>query len=118
MKTFCFFESNELKPSFEVIPLGFSFFALFFGPLWGLANKLWSISFVWILSSITIYFASKILFYSSFFFLTILTSNLFWGIYGRDMLIQFLIKKNYLPKKIISSDSEKNAVIIFLSEKM
>ena len=118
MKTFCFFESNELEPSFEVIPLGFSFFALFFGPFWGLANKLWFISFVWILSFILIFFISKIFFYSSFFFLTILISSFFWGIYGRDMLIQFLIKKNYLPKKIISSDSEKNAVIIFLSEKM
>jgi len=54
---------------------------------------------------------------NSFFYFVFFSSNIFWGVFARDLHIQKLIDKNYNPEKLIPANSKKNALLIFLSER-
>ena len=52
--------------------------------------------------------------YSSDFTLGfILISNIFWGFFGKDLLIQKYLKNNYSPQNIINASSEEKALLIY-----
>ena len=50
------------------------------------------------------------------FFFFILVSATFWGFFGKDLYIQKLISLNYKPTDIVTSNSPKKAILIFLSK--
>ena len=43
----------------------------------------------------------------------ILISNIFWGCFGKDLLIQKYLKNNYSPQNIINASSEEKALLIY-----
>ena len=46
----------------------------------------------------------------------ILISNIFWGFFGKDIYIQKLLNKNYLPKSVLNAPSREKALIIYFAE--
>ena len=43
----------------------------------------------------------------------ILFSNIFWGFFGKDLLIQKYLKNNYSPQNIINASSKEKALLIY-----
>ena len=115
MLTFCILKNN-LDKNFIVAETGFSIFAFFLGPIWGVFRKLWLYSFIGIFFLII---SSYILerFQASYLFICFsLISSFFWGKFARDLYIQDLISKNFAPIKHINAESKETAFIKFLSE--
>ena len=87
---------------------GFSRISFILGLFWGLSKGLWgpvviNFSLISILSV-----------YSSDFTLGfIVISNIFWGFFGKDLLIQKYLKNNYSPQNIINASSEEKALLIY-----
>ncbi len=92
MQTFFIFTKKE-HPT-KVIDNSFSKISFVFGLFWGLNKGLWipvSVNF-------TLGF--------------IVISNIFWGFFGKDLLIQKYLKKNYSPQNIVNASSEEKALLI------
>ncbi len=53
---------------------------------------------------------------NNFFYFVFFSSNVFWGIFARDLYIQKLLDNKYYAEKMIVADSKKKALLIFLSE--
>ena len=105
MQTFFIFTKKE-HPT-KAIDNSFSKISFIFGFFWGLNKGLWIpviINFILLL----------ILGFYSPNFLTgfILLSNIFWGFFGKDLLIQKYLKKNYSPQNIVNASSEEKALLI------
>ncbi len=87
---------------------GFCRTSFILGLFWGLNKGLWgpvaiNFSLILIMS-----------FYSSD--LTtglVLFSNIFWGFFGKDLLIQKFLKNNYSPQNIINASSKEKALLIY-----
>ena len=106
MRTFFIFTKKE-HPT-KVIDNSFSKISFFLGLFWGLYKGLWIpviINFV-LLLILNFYFAN---------FLTefILLSNIFWGFFGKDLLIQKYLKNNYSPQNVINASSKEKALLIY-----
>ena len=48
----------------------------------------------------------------------ILISNFFWGFFGKDLYIQKLLSKDYLPRRALNAPTREKALIIYLAEKI
>ncbi len=114
-KIFCILSKPNDK-LIEITPLGFSWLIFFFGPIWAVINNLWRVFLIWLLLTFSIIFISKT-FSSSLIYVFLFISSTLWGFFGRDLLIQKLISKNYNPIKLVNASNEKNALLTFLSEK-
>tara|TARA_Y100000589_G_scaffold302412_1_gene313975 strand:+ start:641 stop:991 length:351 start_codon:yes stop_codon:yes gene_type:complete len=114
-KTFCILKSKKSPVNIEIIPIGFSWLAFFFGPLWALTYKLWKDFLIWFVLLLFVFLLSKYFLATPFFFLIL--SSFFWGFFAKDILIQNLIKKKFQPVRIVTASNEKNALLTFLSEK-
>ena len=106
MRTFFIFTKKECPT--KAIDNGFSKISFAFGLFWGLNKELWlpvSINFSLLLI---------LSFYSSDFLTGfILFSNIFWGFFGKDLLIQKYLEKNYSPKNIVNAASKEKALLIY-----
>ena len=78
---------------------------------WGACKGIWVASFINLLIIFITYFSS-----TSFLFITIISSNIFWGFFGKDLYIQKLLRKTYIPKKILHAPSKEKALLIYLEE--
>ena len=105
MRTFFIFTKKD-HPT-KVIDNSFSKVSFVFGLFWGLNKGLW-------IPVIVNFALLLILSFYSADFLTgfILLSNIFWGFFGKDLLIQKYLKKNYYPQNIINASSEDKALLI------
>ena len=106
MQTFFIF--TKKKYPIKVLDNGFSRVLLILGLLWGIYKGLWFpvlINFS-LISILTIYS-------SDFTVGFILISNIFWGYFGKDLLIQKYLKNNYSPQNIINASSEEKALLIY-----
>ena len=106
MQTFFIF--TKKKNPIKVMDNGFSRVSFILGLFWGLNKGLWGPV---IINSSLILIIS---FYSSD--LTtglILFSNIFWGFFGKDLLIQKFLKNNYSPQNIINASSKEKALLIY-----
>ena len=105
MRTFFIFTKKE-HPT-KAIDNGFSKISFAFGLFWGLNKGLWlpvSINFLLLLI---------LSFYSSDFLTGfILFSNIYWGFFGKDLLIQKYLEQNYSPENIVSANSKEKALLI------
>ena len=103
----------------EIVKIGFSWKAFFFNFVWGLSHKIWFFSSIWLsifLVLITCLFLSLISISSVLFYLVF--SSLFWVIYGNDILLFYLVKKEkYIPKKMISSTNFSIAFYSYFLER-
>ncbi len=43
----------------------------------------------------------------------ILLSNIFWGFFGKDLLIQKYLKNNYSPQNVINASTKDKALLIY-----
>ena len=111
MKTYFIFQNNLKRPDLKALDNGFSFFALIFGPIWGLIKGLWFFSLI----NLSFMLFIKI-FYDDFLVQLIFFSNLFWGFLGKDLCIQNLIDSNYTAQKVISASSHKKALLTYFSD--
>ena len=106
MQTFFIFTKKKYPT--KVIDNGFSRVLLILGLLWGLYKGLW------IPVLINVSLISILTIYSSDFTVGfILISNIFWGCFGKDLLIQKYLKNNYSPQNIINASSEEKALLIY-----
>ena len=116
MTTFCILEKNN---EMEIVKIGFSWKAFFFNFVWGLSHKIWFFSSIWLsifIALITSSFLSLISIDSFLFYLVF--SSFFWGIYGNDILLFYLVKKDkYIPKKMISSSNLATAFYSYFLER-
>ena len=116
MTTFCILEK---KNEMEIVKIGFSWKAFFFNFVWGLSHKIWFFSSIWLsifLVLITGLFLSLITI--NFVLLYWVFSSFFWGIYGNDILLFYLVKKEkYIPRKMISSTNLSTAFYSYLLER-
>tara|TARA_X000001036_G_C20493562_1_gene730804 strand:+ start:23 stop:364 length:342 start_codon:yes stop_codon:yes gene_type:complete len=110
METFYIFQSKSNKRP-VASDYGFNLLALFLGPIWGYLNQIWFISTLNILILVQLIYINQ-----SLGILIIILSNIYWGFFGKDLLIQLLIKKKFFPQKIINAPSKKKALVIYLSE--
>ena len=109
MSSFCVLE-NSSKSEIEIIKIGFSWKAFFFTFFWGFANKLWVISFIYLIILFLLGFALD----NRFFYLYVLISSLFWGIYGNDILINYYNQKlKFKVVKLTSASSQNNAFFTY-----
>ncbi len=110
MQTFFIF--TKRKRPIKVIDCGFSKIPFILGLFWGLNKELWApvminISLILILSV-----------YSSDFTIgSFLISNIFWGFFGKDLLIQKYLRNNYSPQNIINASSKEKALLIYQAER-
>ena len=111
MKTYFIFQNNFKKKDLRALDNGFSFFALIFGPIWGLIKGLWFFSVINLCFMIFL----KV-FYDNFLVQLIFFSNIFWGVLGKDLYIQNLIDSNYTAQKVISASSDKKALLTYFSD--
>ena len=100
MQTFFIF--TKKKHPTKVMDNGFSRVSFIFGLFWGLNKGLWlpvmiNFSLILILS----FYSSDLL--TGF----ILFSNIFWGFFGKDLLIQKYLKNNYSPQNIVNASSKR-----------
>ena len=105
MQTFFIF--TKKKYPIKVMDNGFSRVSFILGLFWGLSKGLWG--------PVVINFSliSILSLYSSDFTLGfIIISNIFWGFFGKDLLIQKYLKKNYSPQNIVNASSEEKALLI------
>ncbi len=107
---------EKKNDNLEVVETGFSYFALLYGPLWAAYHSLWLAFFSGLITLFIFVLILDYLNMDNFFFLIFLTSNIFWGIFGRDIHIQKYLRKKYYPVKIISASSKKKALIKYLTE--
>ena len=118
MNTYCVFKNCNDNDDLRISRVGFSFWALLTGPIWGVFSKLWVFSF---LSFFLIFFSIFLSFWfenlEGYYYIVLIITNLFWGIFARDMYMQQLIKEDYSPLRFITANSKKNAMLIFLSER-
>ena len=109
-----------LKNSFDkdliVVETGFSIFAFFLGPIWGLYRKLWVYSSVGIAFLSYCNFILSVYDLNYLFILSLVTSSLFWGKFARDLYIQKLIAVKFKPLKHVVANSKEDAIIQFLTE--
>ena len=115
MLTFCILKNN-LHKNIIVTETGFSILAFFLGPVWGGIKKLWLYSLIGVFFLVISSFILEIFNASYLFVFYLLVSCFFWGKFARDLYIQDLISKNFLPIKHINADSKENALIQFLTE--
>tara|TARA_E500000331_G_C16973713_1_gene590408 strand:- start:5 stop:361 length:357 start_codon:yes stop_codon:yes gene_type:complete len=106
MQTFFIF--TKKKHPIKVMDCGFSKISFILGLFWGLNKELWApvminFSLILILS----------LYSPGFIIGFILISNIFWGFFGKDLLIQKYLKKNYSPQNIINASSKETALLIY-----
>ena len=95
MRTFFIFTKKE-HPT-KVIDNNFSKISFVFGLFWGLNKGLWGPVIVnFVLFLILSFYSADLL--TGFIFL----SNIFWGFFGKDLLIQ-----KYLKKKLFSTKYSK-----------
>ena len=115
MITYCILK-NSLDKDLIVVKTGFSIFAFFLGPIWGLLRKLWVYSALGIafLSYCNFILSVYDLKYS--FVIASIASSLFWGKFARDLYIQQLIKRKFKPLKHVVANSREDAIIKFLTE--
>ena len=115
MITYCILKNNSNK-DLIVVKTGFSIFAFFLGPIWGLFRKLWVYSALGVafLSYCNFILSVSDLKYS--FVIASIASSLFWGKFARDLYIQRLIKRKFKPLKHIVANSKEDAIIKFLTE--
>tara|TARA_B100000963_G_scaffold326750_1_gene314046 strand:+ start:2074 stop:2406 length:333 start_codon:yes stop_codon:yes gene_type:complete len=110
MQTFFIFTKKN-HPT-KVMDNGFSKLSFFLGLFWGLNKGLWgpvlvNFSLILILSV-----------YSSDFIVGfILISNIFWGFFGKDLLIQKYLKDNYSPQNIINASTKEKALLTYQAQK-
>ena len=106
MQTFFIFIKK--KHPIKVMDNGFSRISFVLGLFWGLNKGLWGpvvVNFSLIL--ITSFYSSNLT--AGF----ILFSNIFWGFFGKDLLIQKYLKNNYSPHNIINASSREKALLIY-----
>ena len=106
MRTFFIFTKKE-HPT-KVIDNSFSKISFVFGLFWGLNKGLW----------IPVIVNFTLLLILSFFFADLLTgfillSNIFWGFFGKDLLIQKYLKNNYSPQNVINASTKDKALLIY-----
>ncbi len=111
MNTYFIFKNNLKNDDYMALANGFSFYALVFGPFWGLITGLWVFSIV----NLSLILFLQI-FFNEFLVLLMFFSNLFWGLLGKDLHIQNLISSNYTAKSIIVASSHKKALLTYFSE--
>ena len=117
MKCFCIFEKTNITDDVRVSQIGFSWYAFFFGPLWGLTNRVLDFSIVWIIFILLTQIIAQETIPGNFFTIVLFCSNLFWGFFGRDLKIQKMLDEQYKPKKLVNAKSTNLALAIYLSEK-
>ena len=111
MESFFILKSTSKSKRVIAAKNGFSFYFLFLGPILGIFKGLWMEVFISIIFIyLAIYLAPELSFFS------ILISSIFWGFFGKDLYIQKLLKLNYMPEDIITSESSKKAILIFSSK--
>ena len=115
MITYCILKKS-LDKDLIVVETGFSIFAFFLGPIWGLFRKLWVYSTIGIAFLSYCNFILLVYDLKYFFVLGSLASSLFWGKFARDLYIQKLIKKRFKPLKHVVANSKEDAIIQFLTE--
>ena len=106
MRTFFIFTKKE-HPT-KAIDNSFSKVSLVFGLFWGLNKGLWI--------PVILNFALLLIlgFYSTDFLTgVILLSNIFWGFFGKDLLIQKYLKHNYSPQNVINASTKEKALLIY-----
>ena len=111
MKTYFIFKNNLKDKDFRALDNGFCYFALIFGPFWGLIKGLWFYSLI----NLSIMCCLEI-FYKESLIIFIFFSQLFWAFLGKDLLIQNLIVSNFTVKKVITASSNKKALLTYFSE--
>ena len=93
METFYIFQNKDNKKP-VASDYGFNMLALFLGPIWGYLNQ------IWFLSTLNILILAQLIYINqSLGILVITLSNVFWGFFGKDLLIQLLIKKKIFSTK-------------------
>ena len=103
-----FFIFTKKKYPTKVMDNGFSRVSFILGLFWGLNKGLW----VPVLINFSLILILSI--YSSEFTIGfLLISNIFWGFFGKDLLIQKYLKNNYSPQNIINASSEEKALLIY-----
>ena len=115
MITYCILK-NSLDKDLIVVKTGFSIFAFFLGPIWGLFRKLWAYSIIGIAFLSYCNFILSVHDLKYFFVLSSIASSFFWGKFARDLYIQKLIKMKFKPLKHIVANSKEDAIIQFLTE--
>ena len=116
MLTYCILKNKKTEASIKIEETGFSFFAFFFGPIWGLYKTLWRDSLIGIVLLIIFRIVLEKMGFISFFFFIALFSSIFWGFFARDLYIQNLIRKDFFPVKLVSAHSKESAMLKYLSE--
>lgn len=104
------------KNNYEAIETGFSYFALIYGPLWVAFHSLWAHFAIGVFSLFCIIGILVNFELQSFIMFTIFLFNLFWGFFGRDLLVYKFLENEFYPVKLIGASSRKNAMIKYLSE--
>ena len=109
MSSFCVLE-NSSKGEIEIIKIGFSWKAFFLTFFWGFANKLWVISFIYLIILCFLGFALD----DGLFYFYIFISSIFWGIYGNDILINYYNQQlKFEIVKLTSASNQNNAFFIY-----
>ena len=87
---------------------GFSRVSFILGLFWGLSKGLWGpVVINFSLISILSFLSSD---YTVGF---IIISNIFWGFFGKDLLIQKYLKHNYSPQNVINASTKEKALLIY-----
>ena len=87
---------------------GFSRVSFILGLFWGLSKGLWGpVVINFSLISILSFLSSD---YTVGF---IIISNIFWGFFGKDLLIQKYLKNNYSPQNVINASTKDKALLIY-----
>ena len=110
MRTFFIFTKKE-HPT-KAIDNNFCKISFVFGLFWGLNKGLWIPVIVNLALLLILNFYSADLL-TGFIFL----SNIFWGFFGKDLLIQKYLRNNYSPQNIINASSKEKALLIYQAEK-
>lgn len=109
MSFFCVLKNNSTR-EIEIIKIGFSWKAFFLTFIWGLANKLWLISAIYLIISCLFWFVLD----NGLFYFFIVVSSVFWGAYGNDSILNYYNKKlNFDVVKLTSAPNANNAFFIF-----
>ena len=106
MQTFFIF--TKKKHPTKVLDNGFSKAPFILGLFWALNKRLWVPAMI-NFSLILILSISP----SSFTIGSILISNIFWGFFGKDLLIQKYLENNYSPRNMINATSKEKALLIY-----
>ena len=103
-----FFILTKKKYPIKVMDNGFSRITFILGLFWGLNKGLWApVAINFLLILIVSFYSSELITG------LILFSNIFWGFFGKDLLIQKFLKKNYSPQNIINASSKEKALLIY-----